>query len=217
MANKTHNITKIAATVFLLLQFTVCFAEILSIDSKTSTVFIGENTAISVSGNGFFFVDNHINSIIETSIVFIGKNTAVVGTNHIFINNRYIKYNLIQYYAIIANSKLTEKSTHIHVKHIHTATQKNVLYREQFPFLFAYRNIVANVPTNNYKRQRKLLPFNGNFFNALSNLLKNNYLFKFYISKFAAVNFAFTDTIIRVFVQCGCLTAFSANSPPHFH
>ncbi|MCL1867342.1 MAG: hypothetical protein FWF72_00095 [Paludibacter sp.] len=194
MANKTQNITKLAVAVFMLLQFAVCFAENIPVDKmETPIVFIDENAMISGAENiCTCLVDNNYSNATKD---FTGKS-------------------LLKLIKPASNEKIKREN-----QSICAAKQKNVSYKAQLPvsFCLAGKNIIiANLPNGKQKRNRKLPSLNSNIFNVLSNSLKNNYLFKFYILKFTAINGNCINTVIYLSKQYGCLTAFAANSPPSF-
>jgi len=194
MTNKTQKRTKLAVAVFMLLQFSV-FCAHTSADNREPFIFFKDENIV-ISGFEKVCIKNHYDDKAEAMIRGLHQ-----------INT--------------FSSKQIEQTSNSKIKITRNSTPTCMLlqYNTQYPFyfLFACRNIAANLPTNNHKRQRKLPSFNSNIFKTFSNLLENNYLFKFYVLKFATLNYCMqTYTVIRISAQYGCLTAFSANSPPRF-
>ncbi|MCL1867822.1 MAG: hypothetical protein FWF72_02580 [Paludibacter sp.] len=188
MKKITQNITKLAVAAFLLLQCAVCFAADLSIDSTgTSAIFIEENAVIAGVDN--IFVDDDYDNVLEKDITILPSEQIEQ------ISNAEIK----------SENQSTHSSVHIDCIILQDG--------EQLPltFLIASNSVVAVVPTDDQKRYKKLLFYKSGIFKALSKLLNNNYIFKL-----TFVNIACINAVICVSSQCGCLTAFAANSPPRF-
>jgi hypothetical protein len=214
MTNKRQNITKFILTAFLLLQFVVCFADNVTFSTDNSikgTIFVYENTAISGFENIFTENNNASTSIenlkkVEKTKIYICNNSKISGIENIFgidhpqpeTKNNYI--NMLSVAEQIATEEQNKNKRH-------TAIQNHRYYTAQSPFNFfaAGENSVAILPASNHKRYKS---HNTNF-NALSKLLncKNNN----FINNYAIC----LNAVFGVKMQCGILTSFASNSPPH--